>query len=94
MGGVHYSAYLKKATYHLNLEKRKIMKKYLLIFFIILIMLPNKALGATENGVLDLSVDPQNVLFDLRNIKPGDTIKQKITVLNNGKENFRYLVSK
>jgi LPXTG-motif cell wall-anchored protein len=69
------------------------MKKHLFIILVILITLPYSVLGATGNMVLDLTVDPQKVLFDVRNLKPGDSISRKITVFNNGENGFQYLVS-
>lgn len=69
------------------------MKKHLLLLLVFLLVLPGAVFGATENNMLDLSVDPQKVLFDLRNAKPGDSFEREITVLNNGKSDFKYIVS-
>ena len=69
------------------------MKKHLIILLILLILVPNKVFGASESDVLNLTVDPQKVLFDSRNLKPGDSFEE-ISVINNGTSNdFNYIVS-
>jgi LPXTG-motif cell wall-anchored protein len=70
------------------------MKKHLIIILIIFILIPNKVFGATESNVLNLTVDPQKVLFDNRNLKPGDSFERKISVINNGEYNdFKYIAT-
>jgi LPXTG-motif cell wall-anchored protein len=59
----------------------------------IFILLPINVLGSTGNIQLDLSVDPQKVVFDVRNLKPGDSLTREISVFNNGKNDFRYITS-
>ena len=46
--------------------------KYTLLLF--LLLFPNKVLGAENQKMLDLTVNPQKVLFDVRNLKPGSRI--------------------
>ncbi|MBS4215971.1 LPXTG cell wall anchor domain-containing protein [Neobacillus rhizophilus] len=69
------------------------MKKHLIILLILLVMLPNQVLGATGTKVLNLTVDPQKVLFDIRNVKPGDSFPRKIAVMNKGNNGFKYIVT-
>lgn len=70
------------------------MKKHLIVLLILLNMVPIKVFGATESNVLNLTVDPQKVLFDNRNLKPGDSFERKISVINDGEKNdFNYIVS-
>jgi LPXTG-motif cell wall-anchored protein len=70
------------------------MKKYLLILLILLIMIPNKVFGTTESMLLNLTVDPQTVMFDNRNLKPGDSFERKISVSNESEKNdFNYIVT-
>ena len=62
--------------------------KYTLLLF--LLLFPNKVLGAENQKMLDLTVNPQKVLFDVRNLKPGDSIERVLVVGNNGKGSFYY----
>lgn len=42
---------------------------------------------------VDISTSPETVLFDVKNMKPGDWATRSITVNNNGKQDFKYVMS-
>ncbi|MFC4557050.1 TasA family protein [Virgibacillus kekensis] len=46
-----------------------------------------------KTTTVNLSVEPGNVLFDLSNIKPGDSVTRFLTLDNNGTESFDYNIS-
>ncbi|MFZ3591226.1 TasA family protein [Bacillus sp. DJP31] len=69
------------------------MRFITLTFLILLIINPLTVLGNTNSNsipVIDLATDPQKVLFDLSNIKPGDSITRNLVINNNGSSDFRY----
>jgi LPXTG-motif cell wall-anchored protein len=44
-----------------------------------------------EQKDIDISVSPSPVLFNLTNVKPGDSMSRNITITNKGKKDFQYL---
>jgi len=42
---------------------------------------------------IDLSTNPGKVLFDLSNVKPGDSVTRDLVLTNNGSEDFNYILS-
>jgi LPXTG-motif cell wall-anchored protein len=62
--------------------------KFSVIIF--LLLFPFTVYAAENQQLLDLTVDPQKVLFDLRNLKPGDVMERVLVVGNNVKERFNY----
>lgn len=66
-----------------------------LLTLILLLLLTSslsvRAVSPTQMEI-DLSVEPGDVLFDLTNVKPGDSISRRLTVLNNGNQNFNYVI--
>ncbi len=65
------------------------------ILIIIMILFAPGTLQAEENNNeqkdIDISVSPSPVLFNLTNVKPGDSMTRKITVENKGSQDFQYL---
>ncbi|MBH9966660.1 TasA family protein [[Bacillus] enclensis] len=65
------------------------------ILIIIMILFAPGTLQAEENNNeqkdIDISVSPSPVLFNLTNVKPGDSMTRKITVKNKGNQDFQYL---
>jgi LPXTG-motif cell wall-anchored protein len=69
--------------------------KILAFTFILFLLVPfstQAAVNGKEN-VIDLSVEPGKVLFDLSNVKPGDSVARKFKVMNNGDQDFNYLIN-
>ncbi len=44
-----------------------------------------------EQKMIDISVSPSPVLFNLTNMKPGDKVTKNMTISNKGKQDFSYL---
>ncbi|MFD1781327.1 TasA family protein [Fredinandcohnia salidurans] len=70
------------------------MRKILLILFLLLL---NPIIVLAEDSIkhqaIDLSTNPGKVLFDLSNMKPGDSISRNLLISNNGKQDFKYILS-
>jgi LPXTG-motif cell wall-anchored protein len=65
-----------------------------IIFLVFIFFIP--ALSVTANTIdrnINLTVNPEKVLFDLTNLKPGDTIERKLTIINNGNSDFNYITT-
>lgn len=69
------------------------MKTITLLILILLITSPLRGYAETTNTEIDLSVNPHDILFDLSNVKPGDSISRILTVSNNGNSDFNYITS-
>ncbi|WP_113928310.1 TasA family protein [Bacillus sp. P14.5] len=71
------------------------MKNLVCIITIILVLflIPIKSYAETNNNQLDVSTSPHKILFDLTNLKPGDTISRDLLVINNGEQDFHYIIS-
>ncbi|XXM72876.1 TasA family protein [Lysinibacillus sphaericus] len=65
------------------------------ILIIIMILFAPGTFQAEDNNKeqkdIDISVSPSPVLFNLTNVKPGDSMSRKITVENKGDQDFQYL---
>ncbi|OAT81025.1 hypothetical protein A6P54_13610 [Bacillus sp. MKU004] len=65
------------------------------ILIIIMILFAPGTLQAEENdneqNDIDISVSPSPVLFNLTNVKPGDSMSRNMTITNKGKKDFQYL---
>ncbi|WP_017187650.1 TasA family protein [Alkalibacillus haloalkaliphilus] len=46
--------------------------------------------GENDEQTLSISTDPSEILFDVTNIKPGDTFKRTSTIINDGSLDFYY----
>ena len=64
-----------------------------LIMFFLLVISPVQVYAETNTNEIDLTTDPGKVLFDLTNIKPGDSVSRNIIIKNNGNQDFNYLAS-
>jgi LPXTG-motif cell wall-anchored protein len=72
------------------------MKNLTLVIIFLFLFWQPIAHAETENGKenpIDLSVEPRKVLFDLTNLKPGDSVARFLKVLNNGDEDFEYVIN-
>jgi LPXTG-motif cell wall-anchored protein len=68
--------------------------KFKILFIFLLLLLPAFSThGASNQNEIDLTTNPDKVLFDISNLKPGDSIERRITVLNNGKKDFKYIIT-
>ncbi|QTC40517.1 LPXTG cell wall anchor domain-containing protein [Bacillus sp. V3] len=65
------------------------------ILIIIMVLFAPGTLQAEENNNeqkdIDISVSPSPILFNLTNVKPGDSMSRNITITNKGKKDFQYL---
>jgi LPXTG-motif cell wall-anchored protein len=68
----------------------KLVPPLLLIF---VLLFPLAALGDVNNGEIDLTTRPGKVLFDLSNVKPGDSVVREFVISNNGIQDFSYITS-
>lgn len=68
---------------------------FLLIISIVFVLTPTKKIAAQTNELqeIDISISPIEVLFDVKNMKPGDFATRELTVINNGTEDFNYTSS-
>jgi LPXTG-motif cell wall-anchored protein len=70
------------------------MKKIIYLLTIItLIITPFRTFGATNNNEIDLTTNPSKILFDIKNVKPGDSVSRSLIIRNNGKDDFNYISS-
>jgi LPXTG-motif cell wall-anchored protein len=69
---------------------KKIIHLFILFF---LIFTPVSVYGEINNNELDLTTNPGKVLFDLSNMKPGDSVTRNLTIGNNGNQDFNYIAS-
>jgi LPXTG-motif cell wall-anchored protein len=70
------------------------VKRIFLILPLVFILLsPLKVYGENNSNDLDLTTNPGKVLFDLTNVKPGDSVIRDLTITNNGNKDFKYLTS-
>ncbi|WP_158234641.1 LPXTG cell wall anchor domain-containing protein [Lentibacillus sediminis] len=49
--------------------------------------------AAEEGNEIDIQIEPQGVLFDVANMKPGDWAPRTVVIQNNGSSAFDYVVS-
>ncbi|MCP8615768.1 TasA family protein [Salirhabdus salicampi] len=72
-------------------------KTHIMIIFFLLVLIPISTIASTHDNerqaVIDISVKPQKILFDLRNTKPGDSVARSFQIANNGKEQLTYLIN-
>jgi LPXTG-motif cell wall-anchored protein len=64
-----------------------------LLTVIILIFNPGQSAGALNYTEIDLTTNPGKVLFDLTNIKPGDSVTRNLSIGNNGNQDFKYIAT-
>src|SRR5690606_20386436 len=65
------------------------------ISIIVVVFSPKHSLADSAEGKhdIDISLSPSDVLFDLKNMKPGDWAPRTLTVNNKGKLDFEYQMS-
>ncbi|HAM81669.1 hypothetical protein [Ornithinibacillus bavariensis] len=75
-----------------KVKERLNLKKLILIFFTILVMLSLTTITTFANSVkeIDIEISHKEALFDVSNMKPGDWAPRSITVKNVGKRDFTY----
>lgn len=74
----------------------KLYRRVKLVFISILLVTPFLSMEASAEAnvrEIDIMKTPEMVLFDLTNLKPGDSATRKLLVKNNGTEDFDYLFS-
>ncbi|MDF2791158.1 MAG: hypothetical protein K0S80_4260 [Neobacillus sp.] len=64
-----------------------------LSILIVFLLVPEATYGEIQNNEIDLTTNPGKVLFDLTNMKPGDSVSRNLIIKNNGKQDFKYLAS-
>jgi len=68
--------------------------KIIIIVFLILVY---PTFGFAENNSnnqeIDLSTNPGEILFDLSNMKPGDSVSRNLIVTNNGTKDFKFVLT-
>lgn len=69
----------------------RVMVIILFLFFLFPVMVLSEERDPSKQ--LDLSTNPGNVMFDLSNMKPGDSINRNLVVSNNGIQDFSYIIS-
>jgi len=68
----------------------------IILLLLILITLFSPIVLAEDNSnpqEIDISTSPGEILFDLSNMKPGDSVNRSLSVSNNGNKNFSYILS-
>jgi LPXTG-motif cell wall-anchored protein len=68
-------------------------KIFLLLTVSLLLVIPICVAGATTYNEIDLTTNPGKILFDLKNMKPGDSVTRNLSIGNNGKQDFNYIAS-
>ncbi|WP_404330875.1 TasA family protein [Mesobacillus maritimus] len=68
----------------------KLIPPLLLIF---VLLFPIGAAANINNGEIDLTTRPAKILFDLSNVKPGDSVARDFVIINNGIQDFNYITS-
>lgn len=49
--------------------------------------------AAINTQEIDIATSPEKILFNVTNLKPGDWAERTFTIINNGKQDFKYLSS-
>jgi LPXTG-motif cell wall-anchored protein len=68
-------------------------KMFILVTIFLLFITPIRVFGNTNTNQIDLTTNPGKVLFDLTNIKPGDSVSRNLSIGNNGNQDFNYIAS-
>ncbi|MYL54338.1 LPXTG cell wall anchor domain-containing protein [Pontibacillus yanchengensis] len=72
----------------------KFISVYCLFMLLLNVIIPYGETGATTNSpIVNISTLPQDHLFQISNIKPGDTINRTVKVKNDGNTDFYYNLS-
>jgi LPXTG-motif cell wall-anchored protein len=66
---------------------------FILVTIFLLFITPIRVFGNTNTNQIDLTTNPGKVLFDLTNIKPGDSVSRNLSIGNNGNQDFNYIAS-
>jgi LPXTG-motif cell wall-anchored protein len=79
----------------MNLNSRRFLISWLMIFIAALLLYPKYTVNADEvdQKEIDIATSPHKVFFNLTNLKPGDYTSKVLTVHNNGSQDFKYLFS-
>jgi LPXTG-motif cell wall-anchored protein len=68
-------------------------KIFIRITVFLLLVTPMSVAGATTYNEIDLTTNPGKILFDLTNMKPGDSVTRNLSIGNNGNQEFSYIAS-
>ncbi|MFC4800486.1 LPXTG cell wall anchor domain-containing protein [Neobacillus sp. GCM10023253] len=63
------------------------------ILLAILVGLVTPTLADAQSNEIDIASSPQKIFFSVSNYKPGDQLSKTLIVRNNGKQDFRYVLS-
>ncbi|OLO38834.1 hypothetical protein BTR23_11285 [Alkalihalophilus pseudofirmus] len=64
---------------------------YTIVALFFVTIMPSGGTGANEvDPVVNLSTSPTSYLFDISNMKPGDSIARELTVINSGNRDYYY----
>ncbi|WHZ01423.1 TasA family protein [Neobacillus sp. YX16] len=69
---------------------------FLILFIVSCVTLVNPFTNvrAEENiNEIDISTSPHTTFFSMKNLKPGDHLTKELNILNNGKQDFKYILS-
>lgn len=66
---------------------------YILIFTIIFVPLGSTAASEVRAKEIDIVTSPEKVLFDVANMKPGDSAERVLEISNSGTQDFGYIIS-
>jgi LPXTG-motif cell wall-anchored protein len=69
------------------------MRVVTFLLIIVFFLYPQQTFGDSINKDVDLSTSPGRVLFDITNIKPGDSVIRNLKIYNNGASDFNYIVT-
>jgi LPXTG-motif cell wall-anchored protein len=69
------------------------MRFILILIIFALILFPLQTFDKANNTVIELITSPGYVLFDLSNIKPGDSVTRELVITNNRTEDIKYITS-
>jgi len=61
---------------------------------LLLIIFPFKGSAEDKQNIVqvDLAISPAEILFDISNMKPGDSVSRELLVVNNGADDFKYIL--
>lgn len=64
------------------------------IFMVIIFLIPLRQIDAAEGSKeIEITTSPEKVFFELKNLKPGDSITKTLRIKNSGNKDFNYLSS-
>lgn len=63
------------------------------LLLLLIVLFPLQTYGDTTNKEVDLTTSPSRILFDLTNIKPGDSVIRNLKIYNNGATDINVIVT-